>query len=53
MSAPSATPAKPMVALRPTPRRTDRIFTPAALASLRDRFTMVDLEKDPCEEALG
>ncbi|MET4644455.1 phosphoglycerate dehydrogenase-like enzyme [Streptomyces atratus] len=52
MSTPSSSPAKPVVVLRPAPQRTDRIFTPAALDSLRDRFTVVDLEKDPAEEAL-
>ncbi|MEV8426906.1 hydroxyacid dehydrogenase [Streptomyces niveus] len=52
MSAPPPAPAKPVVVLRPTPQRTDRIFTPATLELLRDRFTVVDLEEDPSEAAL-
>ncbi|AQW55884.1 hypothetical protein [Streptomyces violaceusniger] len=52
MSTPPPTPAKPVVVLRPTPQRTDRIFTPATLELLRDRFTVVDLENNPSEEAL-
>ncbi|MFE2053422.1 hydroxyacid dehydrogenase [Streptomyces sp. NPDC059459] len=52
MSTTSATPAKPVVVLRPAPQSTERIFTPGALELLRERFTVVDLEKDPSEEAL-
>lgn len=42
----------PLVVLRPAPQRTDRIFTPRALELLGNRFTVVDLEKNPSEEAL-
>lgn len=42
---------KPTVILVPAPQRRDRIFTPAAWERLNDRFTVVDLEDDPSEDA--
>lgn len=52
MSDPRTEAAGPTVILRPAPQRTARIFTPAALARLHDRFTVVDLENDPSDAAL-
>src|SRR3954468_18930031 len=43
---------KPVVVLRPASQTVDRIFTPEALARLHERFTVVDLEQDPSDEAL-
>jgi phosphoglycerate dehydrogenase-like enzyme len=43
---------KPVVVLRPASQTVERIFTPAALARLHERFTVVDLEQDPSDEAL-
>jgi phosphoglycerate dehydrogenase-like enzyme len=51
----SMTPApddRPVVILRPAPQRIDRIFTSSALARLRERYQVVDLEQDPSEEAI-
>jgi phosphoglycerate dehydrogenase-like enzyme len=38
---------RPLVLLRPAPQRRDRIFTPAALRRLHDRFEVADLEDEP------
>ena len=48
MSAEPASPA-PVVVLDPAPQRTERIFTPEALAALRERFDVVELSgsEDP------
>ena len=43
---------KPVVVLRPHSQTVERIFTPAALARLHERFAVVDLEQDPSDEAL-
>jgi phosphoglycerate dehydrogenase-like enzyme len=43
---------KPTVILRPSPQRTDRIFTPESLRTLHERYTVVDLERDDRPEAL-
>lgn len=43
---------KPTVILRPSPQRTDRIFTPESLRALHERYTVVDLEQDDSAEAL-
>ncbi len=43
--------AKPLVLLRPAPQLTSRIFTPAALAELRERFDVRELEAGPDAEA--
>lgn len=42
---------KPVVILSPSPQRRDRIFTPSALERLREKFTVVDLEDNPSQEA--
>jgi phosphoglycerate dehydrogenase-like enzyme len=42
---------KPTVILAPAPQRLDRIFTPAAWQRLTDRFTVVDVERVPSEDA--
>lgn len=39
------------VILKPTPQLRDRIFTPTALARLRDEFDVIDLEEDPSTAA--
>jgi len=41
-----------VVILRPAPQRIDRIFTPPALARLKERYRVVDLEGDPAESAV-
>src|SRR5690349_16012979 len=38
---------RPLVVLHPAPARTERIFAPAVLAALQERFTVVDLSGDP------
>ena len=38
---------RPVVVLSPAPQRRDRIFTPAALRRLHERFDVVDCEADP------
>lgn len=43
---------RPTVILRPTPQRTSRIFTPAALQALHERYRVVDLEEDDRPEVL-
>ena len=43
---------RPLVILRPAPQRIDRIFTPSALARLKERYRVVDLEDDPAESAM-
>ncbi len=48
----STPPAKPLVVMCPAPQRTDRIFTPPPWSCSRDRFTVVDLEKESSGEAL-
>jgi phosphoglycerate dehydrogenase-like enzyme len=44
--------AKPVVLLRPAPQTIERIFTPDALRRLHERYTIVDGEADPSEEAI-
>jgi phosphoglycerate dehydrogenase-like enzyme len=44
--------ARPLVILAPAPQRTARIFAPQALARLKDRYRVVDIEADPRVEAL-
>jgi phosphoglycerate dehydrogenase-like enzyme len=46
------TDSRPTVILKPSPQRTDRIFTPEALRALHERFTVVDLSDDDRPEAL-
>ncbi|NGO06796.1 hydroxyacid dehydrogenase [Streptomyces sp. HC44] len=41
-----STPHKPLVILRPAPHPTDRIFAPATLARLHDRFTVVEPDSE-------
>lgn len=41
---------KPLVLLKPAPQLRDRIFAPATLARLRDRFEVVDFEEGGSEE---
>jgi phosphoglycerate dehydrogenase-like enzyme len=43
---------KPVVVLRPASQTVERIFTPASLARLHERFTVIDLEHDLSDEAL-
>jgi phosphoglycerate dehydrogenase-like enzyme len=43
---------KPVVLLKPAPQRADRIFSAAALHSLHERYTVVDLEDDPSDASL-
>ena len=43
---------KPTVILRPSPQKTNRIFSPASLLKLHERFTVVDLEDDGRPEAI-
>ena len=43
---------KPVVLLRPAPQTTERIFTDDALRRLNERYTVVDGEADPSEEAI-
>ena len=43
---------KPVVLLRPAPQTVERIFSPEALARLHERYTVVDGEADPSEEAI-
>ena len=43
---------KPVVLLKPAPQRADRIFSEAALRSLHERYTVVDLEDDPTDASL-
>ncbi|HEV8698486.1 MAG TPA: NAD(P)-dependent oxidoreductase [Candidatus Limnocylindrales bacterium] len=43
---------KPAVLLKPAPQRADRIFSAAALQSLHERYTVVDLEDDPSDASL-
>lgn len=41
---------RPVVVLDPAPQRTGRIFTPAALAALHERFEVVDVSALPDDE---
>jgi phosphoglycerate dehydrogenase-like enzyme len=43
---------KPVVLLRPAPQTTARIFNDDALRRLHERFTVIDGEADPSEEAI-
>jgi phosphoglycerate dehydrogenase-like enzyme len=43
---------KPVVLLRPAPQRIERIFSDDALRRLKERFTVVDGQADPSEEAI-
>jgi phosphoglycerate dehydrogenase-like enzyme len=43
---------KPLVLLRPSPQRIERIFSPDALNRLHERYTVIDGEADPSEEAI-
>jgi phosphoglycerate dehydrogenase-like enzyme len=43
---------KPVVVLSPAPQRVDRVFSPAVLDDLAERFTVVDLSGDEGDEAL-
>ena len=47
-----ATSDKPVVLLRPAPQRIERIFSPDALRRLNERYTVIDGEADPSEEAI-
>ena len=44
--------AKPVVLLRPAPQTIDRIFTDSALRRLNERYTVIDGQADPSEEAI-
>jgi phosphoglycerate dehydrogenase-like enzyme len=44
--------AKPVVILRPAPQSVDRIFRPATLDRLHERFTVLDLSSDPGDARL-
>jgi len=48
----NGTAEKPVVILHAAPHPTHRIFSPDALARLRDRFTVIDLDHEPSEDAL-
>ena len=43
---------KPVVLLRPAPQTIARIFTDDALRRLHERYTVIDAEADPSEEAI-
>ncbi len=43
---------KPVVLLRPAPQTIERIFTDDALRRLHDRYTVIDGQADPSEEAI-
>ena len=43
---------KPVVLLRPAPQTIERIFTDDALRRLNERYTVIDGEADPSEEAI-
>ena len=43
---------KLIVMLRPAPQVIARIFTHGTLARLKERYTVIDLEADPSEEAI-
>ena len=43
---------KPVVLLRPAPQIIERIFSADALRRLRERYTVIDGEADPSEEAI-
>jgi phosphoglycerate dehydrogenase-like enzyme len=43
---------KPVVLLRPAPQITSQIFTDDALRRLNERYTVIDGEADPSEEAI-
>jgi phosphoglycerate dehydrogenase-like enzyme len=43
---------KPVVLLRPAPQIVERIFSADALRRLRERYTVVDGQADPSEEAI-
>jgi phosphoglycerate dehydrogenase-like enzyme len=47
-----ATSQKPVVLLRPAPQIVERIFSEDALRRLRERYTVVDGQADPSEEAI-
>lgn len=47
-----ASPEKPVVLLRPAPQTVDRIFSDEALQRLKDRYSVIDGEADPSEEAI-
>ncbi len=47
-----ATTEKPVVLLRPAPQTIERIFTDDALRRLNERYTVIDGEADPSEEAI-
>jgi phosphoglycerate dehydrogenase-like enzyme len=43
---------RPVVLLRPAPQRVERIFSPDALARLRERYTVIDGQADPSDELI-
>ena len=43
---------KPVVLLRPAPQRIERIFSDDALRRLHERYTVIDGQVDPSEEAI-
>jgi phosphoglycerate dehydrogenase-like enzyme len=43
---------KPVILLRPAPQRSERIFSADARRRLHDRYSVVDGEADPSEEAI-
>jgi phosphoglycerate dehydrogenase-like enzyme len=43
---------KPVVLLRPAPQTIERIFTDDALRRLKERYTVIDAEADPSEQAI-
>ncbi len=45
-------PDKPVVLLRPAPQTIERIFTDGALRRLHERYTVIDGEADPSEQAI-
>ena len=47
-----ATAGKPVVLLRPAPQISSRVFTDDALRRLHERYTVIDGEADPSEEAI-
>jgi phosphoglycerate dehydrogenase-like enzyme len=47
-----ATGDRPVVLLRPAPQITERIFSADALRRLHERYTVIDGEADPSEEAI-
>lgn len=47
-----ATRDRPVVLLRPAPQVIERIFSEDALRRLKERYTVIDAEADPSEEAI-